>query len=148
MGEPEIYLILGVAAGTYFFFYLRAHFGRQRHLQQHGEEAEGEVVDLILVRNPEHPDDPNLIHYDPLIRFQTRTGATVTVQYSYNGSLFSNIEWQIGQRLILRYLPANSKEILLPAHKESIEAWFVTGMMLSAAGVVISVLAYLAYVRS
>lgn len=148
MGEPEILLTLGVATGTFCFFYLRTHYYCQRQLQLHGVEAEGEVVDLILVKDSEHPDDPDLGQYYPLLRFQTRTGAIVTVQYSYNGSLFSYIEWQVGQRLPLLYLPANPRKILLPAHKESINNWLVTGMMLSAAMVVISILAYLAHIRS
>lgn len=96
----------------------------------------------------EHPDDPDLVQYYPLLRFQTRTGAIVTVQNTYNGSLFSKIDWEVGQHLLLRYLPANPQKILLPAHKESIRDWLVTGMMLSAAMVVISILAYLAYIRS
>lgn len=138
MGQPEIILVLGSAFGLFIFFYLLTAYRRQKQIQRHGETTDGKVVHLVPIYDPEYPDSSEHVRYEPIIRFQMRNGAIITAHYTRT----TFFKWHVGQQLTVRYLPANPHQFFLPIHWDSTEDWLFTGMMLGAAAVVISILAY------
>ncbi|AHJ96973.1 DUF3592 domain-containing protein [Hymenobacter swuensis] len=132
-------LALGCAFGAYLFYYFLGRYHEQRLIQQHGETTQGTVVALIPIYDPEYSNDVNHCSYDPIIQFQPSTGAPIALQYTR--ATFT--DWQVGQQFTVRYLAADPQQFLLPAHWDSNEDWLFTGILLGAATVLISVLAYM-----
>ena len=141
LGEAELALAVGLSAGAYMFHRSYDALRQHRYLSRHGETAEGEVTALVPVYDAEDPD--TLLHHAPLISFNTPTGVPVTVRYGGGGSLLGSPQWQVGQRVQLRYHPPHPQEILLPAHREPNEDGLYTALLLSTVAIVFSIMFYL-----
>ncbi|KUG08594.1 DUF3592 domain-containing protein [Solirubrum puertoriconensis] len=136
--DTLIVQIIAIVVGAIVFFWALNEYRLTRFIMQHGEEAEGRVISLIPIRDEEYPDSHEPIGYQPLIQFVTLEEVVMTVHYESS----SLTQWQIDQRLMLRYLVDKPQEFRLVAHKEKVEDWLLSFMLVGAAAILFSVSAW------
>ncbi|OON66905.1 hypothetical protein B0919_20160 [Hymenobacter sp. CRA2] len=111
-------------------------FRRYQHIQRHGDTTEAEVIALVPVQDSEYPQ--RLAGYYPVLRFRTRFGAEVELPYDRVSH-----DWQMNQRLPVRYLPLQPEQFLLMSRAAHVEDMLLTGLLVSGTCVVLSICLYL-----